>query len=253
MELSEFRIVAKEIENGIMKNRRNIEEAMNQENSKGNVVNLNKVIRIIKRYEDSETDMTPENEKIAVCYTGKPEITITYILDSIMHNNNVTLCISDNQIFNDILIKIIIESIRSTRFSNEWINYNTNYNEVYIRDNIRHIDKVVYVGDYFEWQRLKSFLKKDVEYNNYGYIKIFIDRAKNSSEYNDIVTYSRKENIVLETYDDIDDFVSESKPEDYSVIFGSIEEINQIKRGLRSGELLINAFPYNSYEFKVNR
>ncbi len=253
MILSEFKVIAKEIENGITKNRRIIEEAMNQENSKGNMINLNKIIKIVKRYEDTETDMTPENKKVAVCFAGKPEITITYILDSIMHNNNVTFCISDNQIFNDMLIKLVVESIKNARFSNEWVNYNSNYNEVYLRDNLKYIDKIVYVGDYFEYQRLKSFLRTDVEYNNYGYIKIFINRAQNSSEYNDIVTYARRENIVLETYDDIDDFILESKDEDYSVIFGNKDEINRIKRELRSGELLINAFPYNSYEFKVSR
>ena len=96
-------------------------------------------------------------------------------------------------------------------------------------------------------------MRTNVEYNNYGYIKIFIDRTKFASEYNDITTFAYRENIVLEKYDDVEDFISESREEDYAVIFGDNNEINKIKRGLRSGELLINAFPYNAYEFKINR
>lgn len=253
MDLSEFRIIAKEIENGLTKNRRAIEEAMNAEKSIGNFVNLNKVLRIVKKFEEIEKPAADENQKIAVCYAGRPEVTITYILDSIMHNNNLTLCVSENKIFNEILIKTILECVRNARRSNEWINYNSTFNELYVRDNLRHIDKVVYVGDYFEYQKLKKFLNVDVEYNNYGYIKLYMDRSKYSAEYRDIMQYAYKEGITLETYDDIDDFISESKEEDYAVIFGDVTEINRIKRELRSGELLINAFPYNSYEFRVNR
>jgi len=253
MDLAEFKIVTKEIENYISRNRRVIEDAINEEQSKGNSVNLNKVLNIIRKFETINLNVKEEGQKIAVCYTGNPEITITYILDSILYNNNVTLCISDNQKFNDVLIKIITDCIRGLKRANEWINYNENYTEIYIRDNLKHIDKIVYVGDFFEYQRLKNFLKTDVEYNNYGYIKIFINRAQYESEYYDIVMYCRKSNLTLEVYEDIDDFISESKDTDYSVVFGNTNELNRIKRELRCGEMLINAFPYNAYEFRINR
>ena len=197
--------------------------------------------------------MEPENQKIAVCYTGNPEITITYIIDSIVHSNNVTFCISEFKELNQALINIVIDSIRRCRYGNDWINFNSNYNELYLRDNKKYIDKIVYIGDYYECKKLSSFLGRDVEYNNYGYIKLFIDKTKYREEYEEIRRFAYKENIYLEVYSDEEDFISESKDEDYSVVFGDMTLINKIKRELRCGELLINAFPYNSYEFKINR
>ena len=253
MDLPEFKILATEIENGLKSHRRTIEEVLNKEHSKGNNVDLNRVINILKKYEKIEEMPNHEDKRIAVCYTGNPEITITYILDSILYNNNIMLCISDNQDFNAILIKTVVDTIKDTIHTNDWINYNENYNELYIRDNKKYIDKVVYVGDYFEYDRLKRFLKRDVEYNNYGYIKLFINRAKNESEYNDIMNFSRKNNITIEAYEDLDDFISESKDTDFSVVFGDRKELSRVKKELHSSVILVNAFPYNAYEFKVNR
>lgn len=253
MNLSEFNIVTKEIENGIKSHRRTIEEALNEEHSKGNSVDLNKVINIVKKYEKIDEIPYSENKRIAVCYTGNPEITITYILDSILYNNNIMLCISDNQAFNAILIKTIIDSIKNAVHSNDWINYNENYNELYIRDNKKYIDKVIYVGDFFEYDRLKRFLKRDVEYNNFGYIKLFINRAEKEDEYNDIMQFARKNNITIESYEDIDEFISESKETDYSVVFGDRKILSRVKKELRSNEILVNSFPYNAYELKINR
>ena len=253
MILSEYKDLLAEIGNGIKNHRRTIEEVANKEHSKGNSVNLNKVLNVLKRFQKIDEIPDSENERIAVCYTGNPEITITYILDSILYNNNVMLCISDNQDFNSILIKTIVDSVKNAIHSNDWINYNENYNELYIRDNKKYIDKVVYVGDYFEYERLKRFLKRDVKYNNFGYIKLFINRAENENEFNDIMQFSRKNNLTIEVYEDIDDFISESKETDYAVVFGNRKELSRMKKEVRCKEMLINAFPYNEYEFKVVR
>lgn len=256
MDITEFKKVLKEIEYALTANsRRTIDSAINEEKSKGNIVSIAKVLKVLKKYEQiTENELKElENQKIAVCYTGKPEITITYILDSIIHNNNVTLCISENKIINEVLIKIVVDIIRNSRITNNWINYNMNYNELYLRDNERIFDKIVYVGDYYEYLKLKSFLKTNVEYNNYGYVKLYIDKTKFAAEYGLITKFAYRENIFLETYTDVEDFISESKEEDYAVIFAEMNVVNQIKRQLRSGEMLINAFPFDSYEFKINR
>ena len=84
-------------------------------------------------------------------------------------------------------------------------------------------------------------------------MKLFIDKIKFEKEYNKITEFAYKENISLETYDDIDDFVSESREEYFSIIYADISSVNQIKRGLRAGQLLINAFPYDSYKFEIER
>ena len=136
---------------------------------------------------------------------------------------------------------------------NQWVDYDSNYNEIFLRDNENEFDKIIYIGDYFEYERFKSFFKKKVKYNNYGYIKLFMDKTKYSEEYKKIVNFTYLENISLELYDDVDDFINESREEDFAVIFADFQLINKIQKGLRAEEILFNTFPYDSYKFKIER
>lgn len=252
MEKSEFKTLLKKIREGVKKNKKSIDKILNEEMSKGYSLNFKKLSRIINEYEVIEANNL-ENKSLAVCYNGTPEITITYILDSLLFNNKITLCVNQFKNITTIIINIIIESMKSLKIKNEWINYNENYNEIYLRDNEKNFDKIIYIGDFFEYQKFRTFFKKEVEYNNYGYIKLFIDKNKFEKEYNKISKFAYQENISIEIYNDPDDFISESREEDYSIIFADISEINKIKRGLRTGQLLINAFPYDTYKFKIDR
>lgn len=253
MELSNFKRILNGLEYSLTNNRRNFDMAIASERSKGNNCDLRKVMRVIQNYKNIDENVKKENQKIAVCYAGQLEITITYILDSILYGNNVTLCISENKIINEALVSTVLDCMRKNMIGNEWVNYEPTFSELYLRDNSKYIDKIVYVGDYYEYLKLKSFVKTNVEYNNYGYIKLYIDKEKFGTEYSDITNFARRENIFIEAYTDEEDFISESKDVDYSIIFADMSVVNKIKRELKCGELLINAFPYNNYEFKVNR
>lgn len=255
MENTEFKKLLKEIENGIDKNQKVIDQAINEELSKGNSVNIGKVKDILKDFELISDDVhNLENKSIAVSYSGKPEITVTYILDSIIYNNKVTLCITENKVINEILVTIILESMRNCKIKNQWINYKPNYNEIYLRDNERYFNKIVYIGDYFEYERFKYFFKKQVEYNNYGYIKLFMDKSKYKEEYKKIMKYTYVENIYLEVYDDIQECISESKETDFIILYvDDFKIVNQLQKELKAKEVLINTFPFDEYKFKVNR
>ena len=255
MESVEFKKLLEKINSGIKKNKNVLDEAINEELSKGNSVNIDKIKEILKDFEEiSEKEHNFENKSVAVCCSGKPEITITYILDSIIYNNKITLCISGNKVINEILITIILESMRECKIKNQWINYKSNYNEIYLRDNERYFNKIVYIGDYFEYERFNSFFKKQVEYNNYGYIKLFMDKSKYKEEYKKIMKYAYIENIYVEIYDDIQECILESKPTDFTIIYvDDFKIVNQLQKELKSKEVLINTFPFDEYKFKVNR
>lgn len=252
MEKTEFKNLLKKINDGIKKNTKIIDKYLNEEFSKGNNLNIKKLSKIISNYEKIEVEKT-ENKSLAVCYSGLPEITITYILDSILYNNKITLCVNGFKNINTLIVKLVLECMKSLKIQNQWINYSPNYNEIYLKDNEKLYNKIIYIGDFFEYQRFKTFFKKKVEYNNFGHIKLFIDKIKFKQEYNKITKFAYKENISLEIYDDIDDFVGESREEDFSIIYADVSSINQIKRGLRAGQLLINAFPYDTYKFEIER
>ena len=80
-----------------------------------------------------------------------------------------------------------------------------------------------------------------------------MDKTKYSEEYKKIVNFTYLENISLELYDDVDDFINESREEDFAVIFADFQLINKIQKGLRAEEILFNTFPYDSYKFKIER
>ena len=106
MEKSEFKNLLKKINSGIKKNTKVIDKYLNEEFSKGNNLNIKKISKIISDYEEREIS-TSENKNIAVFYSGVPEITITYVLDSILYNNRITLCINGFKNINTIIIKLV--------------------------------------------------------------------------------------------------------------------------------------------------
>lgn len=252
MENTIFKNLLIEIKNGIEANKKLLDKEIQKAMSKGEFISIDKIIELVSSYENIQVDV-PEETKIAVAYSGKPEITVTYMLDSILHNNRVTLCANSNKQITEILNTILNESLINLKMKNQWVDYDSNYNEIFLRDNENEFDKIIYIGDYFEYERFKSFFKKKVEYNNYGYIKLFMDKTKYSEEYKKIVNFTYLENISLELYDDVDDFINESREEDFAVIFADFQLINKIQKGLRAEEILFNTFPYDSYKFKIER
>lgn len=253
MDKETFINLINEIENAIRQNKKKIDQALDKEMSKGNILNIKRVFDILNDYKQMNS-YSNEGKSIAVCYQGRPEITVGYILDSILFNNQVTLCINENKIINDVIVTIIVDTMRKLNIKNLWINYRSTYNEIYLRDNEKDYQKIIFIGDFYEYEMFKSFFKKDVEYNNYGYIKLFIDKDKQPDEYKKIMNHAAKENLFIEAYTDIDDFVNESKQNDFAIAYVSdFKDINKLQKLIKAEELLINTFPYDTYKFKINR
>lgn len=253
MDKEEFEKIIEEIANGIKLNKKVIDQAIQQEASKGNTVKLNRLDKNLEEYKTKD-DFKKEKENLAVVYLGNPEVTISYMLDSIMHGNNVTLCPAEYKILNEVIVGIVKESLSKVGQKNDFIEYNSKNNELYVRDNAKTFSKIVYVGDYFEYERFQKFVKTDVEYNNYGYIKLFIDKTKFKDEYKKIMEYAYVENISVEVFNDLEDFIHESKKEDYAVLYlDDFKLINQVQKELKSGEIVVNDFPYDNYEIIVRK
>ena len=253
MNKSNFSKLLSEIDEQIKMNKPFIEKALNEEYSKGTPIRFEKIQKIIKDFENVDS-FIDEHQNIAVCYDGRPEITLTYILDSIVHNNNITYCINGNKRINEVLMEIVQDSLINCRLKNDWINYDSKFNEIYLRDTEKNFDKLVYVGDYFEYERFKTFFKKPVEYNNYGYIKLYIDQKKKADEYRKIMKFAYDENIYLEVYNDVRDFLLESKKYDFAILYlDDFKVINQAQKFVKADELLINSFPFEDYKFKIKR
>lgn len=252
MEKTQFQALLKEINNEIEHNKEALDKAVQEEFSKGININISNIVKLINSYDKAEVSI-PEGKTIAVTYSGNPEIAVTYMLDSILYNNKVVLCANGSKNINELLYTIFSQSLVGCKIRNQWIDYNSNYNEILLKDNQDRFDKIIYIGDYFEYMRFQSFFKKEVEYNNFGNIKLFIKKNQYEDEYAKIIKFADSENISLEIYDDVDDFIRESREEDFAVIFSDFQSVNKLQKGLRAGEILINTFPYDSYKFRIDR
>ena len=252
MDKANFKLFIKELKNQLMINRNIIDKAINEEMSKGKCINFDKINTLISEYENVD-EFYNEKKIIAIRYSGMPEITMEYILDSIVYNNRITFCITETKILNNLLIEFAVDSLINCKIKNQWIDYQSSYNDIYLKDHQKFFHKIIFIGDYFEYQRFSGMMSRKIEYNNFGHIKLFLDKNIYSEEYKKIMEYAYKENLYIEIYNDVEDFINESRSEDFAIVFADFKTANQINRELRADEIMINAFPYDSYRFKIER
>ena len=52
----------------------------------------------------------------------------------------------------------------------------------------------------------------------------------------------------------IKDFIYESKKEDYAVLYiDDVKTLNRVQQELKSGEVIMNDFPFDTYKFKISK
>jgi len=255
MEEQKIKKLLKEIEGGFKDNKAIIKSALEKELENGNVIRYENLLCVVEKYEDyiNEKGIIYELKKYALVCSGNPEITLNVMLDSIIYDNTVTIACSGCKIINEVIYSIIKESIKTLKLKNTWIDYNEEYNEKYIKDNQNKFDEITFVGDYFEFESFKHGITTALNYNNYGYIKLYIDKTKYLDEYKKIMKYSYVENIFIDTYDDLYEFLSESKKEDFGIAYVEDEKIKEIGQNNHFGKLILNKFPFDNYSFKIER
>ena len=94
-----------------------------------------------------------ENKNVAYMYNGLPEVTIELILDSIVHNNRTTFFITSHKELNRLIIESAIEAILNCHIQNTWLDFEIDYNEIYLKDNASLYQEISFIGDYFEYEK----------------------------------------------------------------------------------------------------
>jgi len=252
MEIKLFKKILSELKNNLSLNKNYIDKALYEDFSKKMPVNYEKIFSYIDKY-DGRNTFPEENKNIAYMYNGLPEVTIELILDSIVHNNRITFFITSHKELNRIIIESAIEAILNCHIQNAWLDFDMDYNEIYLKDNISVYQEVSFIGDYYEYQKIEQMIGKKVKYYNYGIIKLYIDMNEYEEELKTINDYCYKNAIAIETFDDIEDFINSVKEEDYGIIYADINVINQMNRLTRADEIVFNSFPYDDYKFEVKR
>ena len=167
MEIKLFKKILSELKKNLSFNKNYIDKALYEDFSKKMPVNFKKIFSYIDRYE-AQNIFPEENKNVAYMYNGLPEVTIELILDSIVHNNRTTFFITSHKELNRLIIESAIEAILNCHIQNTWLDFEIDYNEIYLKDNTSLYQEISFIGDYFEYEKIEQMIGKKVKYYNYG-------------------------------------------------------------------------------------
>ena len=129
-------------------------------------------------------------------------------------------------------------------------NMNCYINNIILNQN--SYDKIIYVGDYFEYENEQYNFDKELEYNSYGFLKVYIDKTKYKEEYKELTKYSYKKNISIEYYENISEFIENVNKGDTIIIYESLENIDKTLKNIRPKKVYTHDEFLNSYKFIKN-
>lgn len=198
-------------------------------------------------------EINSTSKKMAVYYSGNIDITVSFLLLALKNDLTITLFNERYGVFNTCIITILEEVLKDLKLKNTFFEYGDKYDEKFLIDNQNKYEKIIFIGDYFEYKNLKHYIKNDIVYDNFGFIKGYIDKENNMEEYQKIMRYCYMNNIDMDFYTDKEEFLEEVNSQDKIIIFANNEkEINELKSKLKNNDIMCNEFPYNNYKFNIN-
>lgn len=251
MNIEKYNKIANKILDGFNQNEEIIIAAFKTElQDYGHKIDIKFLKEILQEKPVEKEDI--KDAKIALYYAGNISVTLSFILLAIKNDFTITLFNERYNVFNSCLITIIEEVLRDLKIENSYFKYDEKYNEKFLVDNQNEFDKIIFIGDYFEYKNLKHYIKSEMIYNNFGFIKGFIQQEKYMDEYKEIMKYCYIHNIDMDFYTDENEFIEEVLEEDKIIILtydGAKKE--SIKSKISSKDVSFE-FPYDKYKFDIN-
>lgn len=255
MEERKYKNLIKNFQNSINDTKKVIKSAVDTEFADyGHKIDLEYIKNILNSSDNVLENSNLKNKKISVLYDGNPEIGIELILAALKNDFKLTLCAEKYDVINNCLITLLLECMKELNLKNEYIDYEEKYDETYFIENSKYFDKLIYIGEYFEYTKVKYFIKNEVEFFCYGTIKLYIDSEEYKDIYKTMLKYCFMRNIAIDVYSDIEDLIEEVSDQDFVVVYLSKNDDKKlIKQRLKSVEtVLYNEFTYDEYRFKIN-
>lgn len=251
MNIEEYNRVVDKILMGLNQNEKIIIEAFKTElQDYGHKIDIKFLEEILKE-KPIELEEVKDN-KVALYYSGNTSITLYFILLAIKNDFSVTLFNERYDVFNNCLVTIIEEVLKELKIHNTYFKYDEKYNEKFLVDNQNEFDRIIFIGDYFEYKNLKHYIKKEMVYDNFGFMKGFIEQEKYIDEYKKIMKYCYIHNIDMDFYTDEDEFIEEVSENDKVIILTSDEQQKENIKTKISRKDVMFEFPYEQYKFNMN-
>lgn len=250
MNIEELNKIIKRIKNDFLENKKVIESCIKAELKNGNIVSFDSFINEIECTQKEVLNINNKEYKkeIAVIYDGRPETTLNIIINSIYFENKITFYAEGYELISTVIVELINKILEEVKIKGKF----NLYHEIDIDDIIKNeekYDKIMYIGDYFECEKIQGFLKKEIEYNSFGHIKAYIDKNKYLEEYKELMKSSYKNNINVEYYSDLEEFIDNVNNKDTIIVYEENEILDDIIKKINPKKILKHAEYMDSYRF----
>lgn len=230
MNIDKFEKIICEIKKSFEDNKNIIKSAIKKELENGYMFYYDDCIKEVERAKSDILNgkiQEKTNQEIAVIYDGKLDVTINIIINSIYFNNKIDFYSDGANIIRTVIIEIINNTLKNEFNIEKCFELITeNYNQEIIENQSKY-DKIIFIGDYFELNNIQNNINKEIVYNSYGFVKVYINSLKYKNEHTELVKMSYKKNIGIEYYYDINEFIENVREDDTVIIFENIDEISK--------------------------
>lgn len=240
-----------------MKNKEILKDAIELDNSKwGGTFKFSDLIGAAKDIESRNYKVeNVTNSTYIVLYNGNPSITLELAILGAIANSNMIFMIYDNNLAtNNILVKMI-EQIAEKNETKIFIKLYNNISKEDIKRSTELADKIIYIGDKFEYHNVKRNYGLPVIYNDYGNIAIYTDDEESfAGELAKINSYAFENDIAIDFYNG--NIEKELEYINYGVAVGTCaifsndeNSINLFKNKVNSKKIFVNESPFKEYKF----
>lgn len=226
-----------------------------------------KQIELIKSIEPNIFDKTLSKEirtgigNIGAMYDGCSYVTIELILKSLLTHNDLYLFSTDYMLAtNTVIITLINDAIKKYKYDAK-VKHLKVATELFkeVSLNQENFDLLVYVGNKYEFAKIKNDFSKPVVFQNFGNIYIYVEPEEEFREtLLKIDRYTYNNGIYLEyiTGDDLEAVISkfnEKNQNDMIAIFTkNSKKAFEIISRVNSNKIYINKNPFEDYLYKFD-
>lgn len=258
--------IINDFENEFEKNIMDILDSINKDykkyNLKINTEELREQIQEIKQQPIYITETVETNcivdgiGNIVAIFNGKPNITLSMILNAIKTHNRMLLCADNKFETSEIIVRIMKNVLKNNNQSELIIDINEGYQEVFSSQ--EYIDKIIFIGSKYEYNNIRKKLYVDIEHNGYGYITLFYDNDDCITSIQNMKMYALNNLIELEIYhgeiqEDIER-INYLKLNDTVVIYS--KDKNSIIKWIveiKAEKIYVNKNPLAKYKFEISQ
>ena len=191
---------------------------------------------------------------IGIVYNGSPEVTLTTLLVALKTHNNIILFSDNNLKTNTVLVELFLQVLKKNNYNCNIILENNTYSSIISYENM--LDKILFIGNKYEYVKLRKSINIPIEYNGYGYISIISETNNDLIENIRMFCLNNYINLELyiENFEDAFIKVNELRINQTVVIFSNNKkDIINATIKIKTSELYINKNPLVNYKFKIDQ